>query len=165
MIVRLGGAVLVLGLCLAAGALFGVTTAAAVAAAALALVLACALAVLRPEAFSGEPARASGRSTEPAPAFPRYERLLGIVTHGLRDRRYFDRVLAPLLHGIVLDLAEPPADPRARAAVLRERLGPRLYELLDPDRPAESQNTGRPEDDRLVADLLDRLEPLEQPWT
>jgi hypothetical protein len=142
-----------------------VTTAAAVAAATLLIVLAGTLATLRPQWFATEPARSSGRRTEPAPAFPRYDRLLGIVEHSLRDRRYFDRVLVPLLRGIVVDLAEPPSDPRAEADALRERLGPRLAELLDPGRPADTMNTGRPEDARLIADLLDRLEPLERSWT
>jgi hypothetical protein len=163
LVIALCGAVLILGLCLAAGALFGSTAASVVAGIAAVVVLLCSLAALRPDEVAGEPGRSSGRSAEPAPAFPSYDRLLSMVEYGLRDRRYFDRVVAPLLRGIALDLVHPLGQ-TGNTTSLREQFGMELGELLDPDRPAETDNTGRPRDQALIADLLDRLEPLEQLW-
>ena len=158
-------AVLILALCLVTGALLGTGVAAGFGAAALVIVLASSTTAVRPQWVAEAVHRSRGRRTTPAPAFPRYQQLERMLGQGLRDRRYFDRVVAPLLRGIAVDLIEPPADPTAEADALRERLGDEITRLVDPTRPHENANSGRPEDARLVAELLDRIEPLERSWT
>ncbi len=107
------------------------------------------------------PMRSAGR-TVTRHAYPRYEKIASTVQWGVQDRRYFDRVLAPLLHDIARDL-----DPAAPPESLRTRLGEKSWSLLDPKRPLA---TGAPGDQAAptVAELtvlLDRLEDRSTGWS
>lgn len=163
LIAALGAAGLVVGGCLATGGLLG-SAAVPWAGGLLTLVVTVAVAVrLRPPPPAAPPPRNRGRRVRPPLPFPRYRELVRTVEQALGDQRYFDRVLVPLLREIAADLTPrdgPGPDPDARPAWL----GPDLSALLDPLRPARTQSSGRPEDRRLLDQLLDRLDRPEERW-
>jgi hypothetical protein len=103
--------------------------------------------------------------TEPKVGYPRYDRLAAMLSWALRDPRYFDRMLWPLLRDIALDL-QRSAGPDAAAGELRTLLGERFGWLLDGPGTAPSAVRGsqsRPGRAELSA-LVDRLNELERSW-
>jgi hypothetical protein len=141
-----------LGVCLAAGAALGTGAVAWVAAAGTLVVTLVAASRVRPGPQYRQAPRNYGRRAESPRPYPRYHRLTLMLDQALRDRRYFDRVLVPVLRDLALDLADG------------RPLPPPLAALLDPDRPPETSTTGRPEDRQRLSELLDRLETPEERW-
>jgi hypothetical protein len=100
---------------------------------------------------------------QPKVGYPRYDRLAAMLSWALRDPRYFDRMLWPLLRDIALDLqrSASPAD----SGELRAVLGERFAWLLDePGTDAALPPGARPTRAELSA-LVDRLNELERTWT
>ena len=131
------------------------------AAVAVALATLIARAALVPTDKPPPPMRSAGR-TIPNQPYPSYVKIESTVRSGLRDRRYFDRVLAPLLRDIARDL-----DPDAPPGTLRERLGATWWPLLDPQRPPVTGAPGDPTAPTAaeLAALLDRLEDRSTGWS
>jgi hypothetical protein len=158
-------ATLAFAVCLSTALTAG-TRAAGWAAAAGVLVAALALlARLTPAPTVVSAPRASVRA-QPKVGYPRYDRLAAMLSWALRDPRYFDRMLWPLLRDIALDL-QRSAGPGAAAAELRAALGERFVWLLDGperDQVAAAGPGGRPGRAELSA-LVDRLNELERSWT
>ncbi|MGH8960829.1 MAG: hypothetical protein ACRDWT_06420 [Jatrophihabitantaceae bacterium] len=98
-------------------------------------------------------------------SYPRFDRLLAMLQRAARDRRSFDRVLAPAVRTIAFDLQHAPSTSVATER-LRTSLDTPLWALLDPDRPPA---IGRPEEPEppspaVLAALVGRLEQLERAW-
>lgn len=156
-VVGVAAAGVLLAVCLAAGNLLG--TGAVVWFAAGGTLLAGAVGLnsagsaVRPTPrYRNAPRERSRRSAPPRP-YPRYRQLTRVVEQALRDERYFDRVLVPLLRQLRLDLGDGRALPVE------------LTGLLDPARTPGTSATGRPGDRRLLTELIEALETSEQRWT
>jgi hypothetical protein len=159
------GVVLVFAVCLTAGLTAGTRAAGWVAAAGVFVAAIALLARLAPAVTLTSRTRERVR-TEAKVGYPRYDRLSAMLSWALRDPRYFDRMLWPLLRDIALDL-QRAAGPGARSGELRTALGERFGWLLDgpPSDPATG-SSGRARPDRAeLSALLDRLDELERSWT
>lgn len=160
-----GAACLVLAACVSCAAVVGARAAAWAAATCLAITLAVVLAAVRPARATivREPFR---RQELVGKKYPTFDALLDKLGSAVRDRRHFDRVLAPLLRDIARDLPQPSAAAMTLTR-LRSALGDDLWPLLDPDRRPASSGRDEPAAPSLdeLAELVGRLEHLEQPWT
>ena len=106
------------------------------------------------------------RQELPHKRYPRFEAMLSELGWAVQDRRYFDRVLAPLLRDIAADLTGS-ADAQRNRVLLRGALGETLWPLLDPDRVPATGAPGEPAAPNIaqLAALTDRLEHLKRSWT
>lgn len=159
-----GASCWVLAASLAVAALLGSRAAAWTAAGCLALALGLMLSTIKVAAATviREPFR---RQELPHKRYPRFEAILGELGWAVQDRRYFDRVLAPLLRDIAADLTGS-IDAQRSLALLRAALGETLWPLLDPDRGPATGAPGEPAAPSVaqLAALVDRLEHLERSW-
>ena len=87
------------------------------------------------------------------PRFPSYDRLYGAIVLSSNSARHVDLTLRP----VVLRVLAAELDDDGPEAV-RARLGERWWSLVDPDRPAASDNRTGGLDRRSLRDLLDKLE-------
>jgi hypothetical protein len=159
------GVILTFAVCLTAGLTAGTSAAGWAAAAGVFVAAIALLARLTPAVTLTTRTRERVR-TEAKVGYPRYDRLCAMLSWALRDSRYFDRMLWPLLRDIALDL-QRAADPGARAGELRAALGERFEWLLDgPPGNLSGASSARTRPDRAeLSALLDRLNELERSWT
>lgn len=159
-----GAACFVVTACLSSAVVLGSRASAWVAAACLAITLGVVLSAIR--AATATVVRAPyGRQLLVRKKYPSFDSLLGQLGWAVRDRRHFDRVFAPLLREIALDLPQA-ASAAMTMTRLRAAVGEDLWPLLDPERLPADGSAGEPPPPSIeeLTVLTTLLEHLERPW-
>ncbi len=113
---------------------------------------------MRPVPEDNPDAEALSDRPRPKP-FPRFSEWETQLSDGQRDRRYYDRVVRPRLYLLAGDLARDRHGSAAGDDVLRERLGPSGWALVDPAHEPSERRAAGPSPHEL-ADLLTRMERI-----
>lgn len=102
------------------------------------------------------------RPPSPAAPFPAYRRIESALFRSAESARHFDHAVRPLLrHVTAATLAERHGiDLAAEPDAARALLGPDLWPLVGPARPASNDSRSPGVDGATIARLLDRLEAL-----